>query len=96
MAYKPKKKSVAKSLPQRQEPVAQQPVAQAPIAQQPVPQQPAPQEQMQAEETEGIWNVQEMVTETAPVIVNNETGEKLDVLGALTKILNALEELEVE
>lgn len=93
MVYKPKRKNAAKAppLPQRQEPVAQ-----APVAQQPVVQAPVAQEQVQVEETVGIWDVQEMVTETSPIIVNNETGEKLDVLGALTRILNTLEELGVE
>ena len=42
------------------------------------------------------WIVTEVPTETQAVIHNSRTGESLDVLGGITKILNVLEEIEEE
>ena len=91
MAYKPKMKiaKTPETLPPGPGPAVQQPVAQPA----PIPQAVPPVQQAQV--SEPIWNVQEMVTETAPVIVNSKTQEKLDVLAGITKILNTLEGLGV-
>lgn len=43
-----------------------------------------------------VWVVTEVPTDTQAVIHNSKTGETLDILGALTKILNVLEEIEEE
>ena len=43
-----------------------------------------------------VWVITEVPTETQAVIHNSKTGETLDVLGGITKILNVLEEIEEE
>lgn len=43
------------------------------------------------EET-GKWTVKEVATQTQPMLVNESTGEQLEVYQALAKILNAIEE----
>ena len=52
-----------------------------------IPQQPGMQNHITSN-----WSIGEVPTETTPMIVNESTGEALDVLGALVKILNILED----
>ena len=47
-----------------------------------------------SEEDKQVWTVSEIATETQPVIYNKITGETLDILGALVRILNIFEETE--
>ena len=41
----------------------------------------------------GVWQVAEVPTQTAQVIVNKNTNEQLDVHTALAKVLNEVEKL---
>lgn len=100
MTFRPKKKAatkpaaskLAKANDEIQPTVQQQP----PIvpASQYVPEQQIPQQQVQEEMQ--VWTVTDVPTETATVIYNQKTGETLDILGALVRILNTFEELAQE
>lgn len=46
------------------------------------------------EEPTPLWTVREVPTSTEQIIYNEDTGESLDILSALVRILNDLEDLE--
>lgn len=68
------------------------PLPPAPIPPAPIPQVEPAQPVAPVEQTQELWSLQDFPTETQTVIVNKQTQEKLDVMGALVKILNTLEE----
>ncbi|MFW9927921.1 MAG: hypothetical protein ACFFD1_00855 [Candidatus Thorarchaeota archaeon] len=55
------------------------------------PLQQVPRQQMQ-QPAEFPWALQEVATETSMVIVNQQTGETIDLMSAIVKILNILEQ----
>lgn len=40
------------------------------------------------------WTIEEIPTQTTPVLVDAKTGEKLEIYGALVEILNILEDFK--
>lgn len=84
------------------QPISQsQPVSQAPVPQRQyvqevsgVPIQPVtPAVQSRQIEQSKVWELGEVATQTAPVFINNQTGEKIvDTNEILLRILNKLEE----
>ena len=51
---------------------------------------------VETQESENVWSVSEIVTERAPIIYNNQTNEQLDLMEAMVRILNLLEEFKDE
>lgn len=87
MAFKPRMKPKAVEEPQ----LPQMPTP--PVRTESSIQQIKREVQQQPEESslEEVWSVQKIATQTESVIYNSETGETLDVLSALVRILNILE-----
>jgi len=48
----------------------------------------------QQEEYEELWEIGEVATQTAPVLVNKETKEQLTIEQGILRILNDLDELK--
>lgn len=42
---------------------------------------------------EDVWEVKEVPTQFGVAIINNKTGEAMDIMGAVTKLLNDVEKL---
>jgi len=51
-------------------------------------------EEPKIKESEKIWDVQELPTQTSLFIINHKTGEKYDILLGIVEILNKLEKFE--
>jgi hypothetical protein len=91
MAFRPKAKTAVKPATPELPPMPETPTTKQ------VEEQPQPTSQPKAEEEiKQVWTINEIPTETQPVIYNQETGETLDILGALARILNTFEELNEE